>query len=64
MVSDMGVHLKQRFGIEFLHAEKTAPSDIHQHLMNVYGHQTVEVSTVRWQWCISAVATVGHLHWC
>jgi len=48
MASDMEVHMKQRFVIEFLHAEKIAPNDIHRHLLNVYGDQTVDVSTVRW----------------
>ena len=41
MVSDMEVHMKQRCGIEFLHAEKMAPIDIHLHLLNVYGVQMV-----------------------
>jgi len=48
MVSDMEVHMKQRCVIEFLHAEKNAPNDIHQCVLNVYGDQTVDVSTVRW----------------
>jgi len=39
--------MKQRCVIEFLHAEKIAPNDIHQRLLNVYGEQTVDVSTVR-----------------
>ena len=51
MVSDIEVHMKQRHGIEFLHAEKTAPTDIHQCLLNVYGDQTVDVSTLR-QWVV------------
>ena len=46
MASDMEVHMKQ---IEFLHVEKIAPSDIHWHLMNISGDQTVDVSMVR-QW--------------
>jgi len=29
MVSDMEVHMKQKCITEFLHAEKTAPTDIH-----------------------------------
>ena len=29
MVSDMEVHMKQRRGMEFLHAEKMAPNDVH-----------------------------------
>jgi len=48
MVSDMEVRMKQRRVIEFLRAGKNAPNDIHRHLLNVYGDQTVVVSTVRW----------------
>lgn len=48
MVSDTEVHMKQRSGIEFLHEEKVAPTDIHQHLLSVYRDQTVHVSTVKW----------------
>jgi len=47
MVSDMDVRMKQRCVIELLHAEKIAPNDIHRRLLNVYGDQTVDVSTVR-----------------
>lgn len=47
MVSDMDAHMKKRCGIEFLHLEKMAPVDIHLHLLNVYGGQTVHVSTAR-----------------
>ena len=48
MASDMEVRMKQRCVMEFLHVEKIAPScDIHQRLLNVYGDQTVDVSTVR-----------------
>ena len=47
MTSDMEVLMKQRCVIEFLHAEKIAPKDIHRRLLNVYGDQTVDVSTVR-----------------
>jgi len=47
--SDMEVHMKQRCVIEFLHAENIAPNDIHRRLLNVYGDQTVDISTVkRW----------------
>jgi hypothetical protein len=35
--SDMQVHMKQRCVTESLQAEKFAPSDIHQRLLNVYG---------------------------
>jgi len=43
----MEVCLKQRCVIEFLHVEKITPNDIHRRLLNVYGDQTVDVSTVR-----------------
>ena len=46
MASDMEVRTKQRRAIDFLHAEKIAPSDIHRRLSNVYGDQTVDVSTL------------------
>ena len=51
MASDMEMCLKQRGGIEFLQAEKVAPTDIHQCLLNIYGVQTVDMSTVR-QWVV------------
>jgi len=47
MSSDMDTLMEQRCGIEFLHAEKIALIDIHRHLLNVYGDQTVDVSAVR-----------------
>ena len=65
IVSDMEVHAKHRCVIELLHAEKrkATPTDIHQHLLNIYGDQTVDASTVR-QWVhFSAMVTVGHLYW-
>jgi hypothetical protein len=49
MVSDMEVRMKQRCVIEFLHVEKIASNDIHRCLLNIYGAQTADVSTV-WQW--------------
>jgi len=57
MVSDMEVQMKRRCVTEFLHAEKMPPADIHQHLLNIYGDQTVDVSTVRGGWCVSAAVT-------
>ena len=48
MVSDIEVHMKQRCVTEFLREEKTAPTYIHQCLLNVYGDQTVGVKTLRW----------------
>jgi len=47
IASDMEVRMKQRCVIEFLHADKNAPNDIHRRLLNVYGDQTVDVCTVR-----------------
>jgi len=41
MVSHMEVRMKQRCGIEFLHEEKIAPTNIHWHFQKVYGDQTV-----------------------
>ena len=58
MASDIEVHMEQSCGNEFLHVGKIAPTDIQRHLLNIYGDQTVEVSTVRENWCISAVETV------
>ena len=45
--------------------KKMAPTDIHLHLLNSDGDQTMDVSTVR-QWCISAVVTSTEvcLRWC
>ena len=48
LASDMEVFRKQRCVIEFLHVEKVRSIDIHWHLLNIYGDQTVDVSTVRW----------------
>jgi len=44
MVSDMAMHPEQKCRIEFILAEKMAPTDIHQCFLN---DQTVDVSTVR-----------------
>jgi len=41
MASDMEAWMEQRCVTEFLHAEKMAPIDIHGHLLNIYGDQTV-----------------------
>ena len=43
----MEVCMKQRYVLEFLHADKMAPTDIHQCSLTVYGDQTEDVSTVR-----------------
>jgi len=47
MASDEEVCMKQRGGKEFLHVEKMASIVIHQCLLNIYGDQTVDVSTER-----------------
>jgi hypothetical protein len=47
----MEVRMKQRCVTEFLHAGKVARSDIYRRLLNVYGDQTVNVSTVR-RWVV------------
>ena len=46
-VSNMEVHVKKRYGTEFLQEEKTAATDIRQCFLNVYEDQVVNVSTVR-----------------
>jgi len=51
MAADMEVCVKQRGGNEFLRAEEIKLIDIHWHLLNVYGNQGVDVSTVR-QWMV------------
>ena len=51
------VHMKQRCVIEFLHAEKMTPPDIHQYLLNISGDQAVDVSTV-WQWVVQIVMSM------
>jgi len=55
----MEVQMKQSCITEFLHAEKIAPTDIQQHLLNIYGDQTVDVSTVR-QWVVHFSSGDGH----
>ena len=47
----MDVHMEQRCGTVFLHAEKMAPTDIYRCLLNVCEDQTVDVSTVR-RWLV------------
>ena len=55
---DMEVHIKQRCGIEFFHAEKVASTDIHWRLLNFYGNQTgcehsELIGGTFWQWVTS-----------
>ena len=47
MVSDMEAYMKQSCGTELLHVEKITLTDNHRHLLNVYGDEIVDVSTVR-----------------
>ena len=47
MVSDVEVYMKQRCVTEFLHEEKMARTDIHQHLLNMDRDQTVDMNTVK-----------------
>ena len=61
MVSDMEVSMKQRCVTEFLHVEKLALMDLHRHLLKF-----MEIKVWVWAqwgrgWCVSAVATAGHL---
>ena len=52
LASDMEACVEQRCVIEFLHSEKKmAAIDIHWHLLNIYGGETVGVSTMR-QWVV------------
>ena len=55
--ADIEVWMQQRGRTEFLHAEKMAPIDIHQCLLNTDGDQTVGVAQRGGGWCVSAVAT-------
>ena len=47
MTSDMKVCMKQRCVVEFLHVETVALTEFDQHLLNIYGGKTMDVSTVR-----------------
>ena len=61
---DMEVCMKQRCVTEFLCGKKIVPTEIHQQLLNIYGNETLDFSTVKQWWCILAVAVDGHLHCC
>ena len=65
MASNLEVRMKQKCAIEFLHAEKMAPTDIHRHSLHVCRDQPVDVSTVRQRVVHSALVTaaLGHLCW-
>ena len=62
MVSNVELRMTPGCITELLHMEKMAPTDIHWCLLNVCRDQALDMSTVRGGCCISAVATVGHLH--
>ena len=47
IVSDMEVPMRQWCGTDFLPAKRIASTNIHQCLLNIYGDQTVDVTTVR-----------------
>ena len=57
-MSDTEVRTEQLCGIEFLSLEKIALIDSHRLLLNIYGEQIVDVSTVKWWGCVSAVVTM------
>jgi len=43
----MEVLIEQRCVITFFHEETMASIDIHQHLLNLHGDETLDLSTVR-----------------
>ena len=46
---DIEVSVKQTCVTELFHVEKKmAPVDIHQHLLKIYGDQTMDLSTMMW----------------
>ena len=55
MASGTEVCMQQRYVTDLLGTEKISPTDIHWHLLNIYGDQTVDVNTV--VWCVSAFET-------
>ena len=55
IASDREACMKQRCVTEFLHEEKMAPTDIHEHLLNTDGDQPVDVGTVR-QWVVHFIS--------
>ena len=48
MVSDMEVCMKQRCATELLYAEKMVPTGIDPCLLNIYGDQAMDMSTIGW----------------
>ena len=61
MVSDMIVCIKQRYVTEFIIIPSTG---ICQHLLNVYGDQPVDMSTVMW-WVVhfSNITVIAAVKW-
>lgn len=51
MLSNIGMHKKQRCKTEFLHAEEFAHIDIRWCLLNIDGNQSGDVSTLK-QWVV------------
>ena len=51
MNSDTGVCMMRRYATAFFYVGEMVPTDIHGYLLNIYGDQTVDVSTVR-QWVV------------
>lgn len=47
VMSDMEVEMKERCVTKFLLIEKIAPNNIHRLLLNIYGDQAVNVSTLK-----------------
>ena len=63
--SDVEVQMEQRVGIEFPHAERIAPIDIHWCLLNVHVNQQVDVAYCQgWHASAAVTVTVGHFCWC
>ena len=66
MAPDMEVRVEQSGGTEFLHAEKMAPTDIHQRLWTFMETEQWVWAQRGCGWCTSAVATIaaGYLTYC
>ena len=47
-VYEMEILMMERCGIQFLQVEEIMSIGIHHHMLNVYGDQTVDMSTVKW----------------
>jgi len=60
--SNITVHIKESCVTGFLSVEKIVPIDIHWHYVNVYGDQTLDVSSVRW-WVVHFISAVATSTW-